>query len=113
MAKLKNTLQELKAIKLGQKDHARNLTQLQRNVTAVLGGLALEVDFLATRLNRLDPPVAALLPPENQSETPVVVGGSDNLNCSADEVLDFREEDHVQVEMPPPIRKVSHSCDLI
>lgn len=102
-------MQELKAIKLGQKDHARNLTQLQRNVTAVLGGLALELDFLATRVNRLDPPVAALLPSDSESETPLVVGGGDNLNCSAEEILDFREAGHSRPDLAPPVRCVGLS----
>lgn len=112
-ADLCNVLQELKAIKLGQKDHARNLTQLQRNVTAVLGGLALEVDFLATRLNRLDPPVAALLPPENESGAPATVGGNDNLNCSAGEVLDFRETEHGPADIPSPVRYLGHPYDIV
>lgn len=85
-------MQELKAFKLEQKDQARNLKQFQRNVTAVLGQLAFEVDLLATRLNRLDPPVPAILPPENESGGPSLVSGSDSLNCSADEILDFREK---------------------
>jgi hypothetical protein len=55
-------LQELKAIKLAQKDGTRNLTQLQVNMTAVLGKLTLELDLLTHRMDRLDPPMQALLP---------------------------------------------------
>jgi len=84
----KSTVQELKAIKLAQKDGSRNLTQLQAKTTAVLGRLAVEVDMLAHRLDRLDPPVQALLPPGGEG-APVLAG----QGCSAreGEGFNFRE----------------------
>lgn len=87
-------------MKLSQKDQVRNFTQLQRNVTAVLGRLALEIDLLGARLNRLDPPLPALLP--SDSGSPVFAECESRLNCSADEILDFREPGACRADMPPP-----------
>lgn len=99
-------MQELKAIKLNQKDNARNLTQFQKNVTAVLGRLAIEIDLLATRLDRLDPPLPALLPPGHTAEIPIAAADSDSQNCSADEVLDFREGESRRADAPPSLQVV-------
>ena len=69
--------QELKAIKLAQKASARTLAQLQRNVTAVMGGFAFELDLLASRMSLVDPPRPAIMPPaEEVCITPEVVSSN-------------------------------------
>jgi hypothetical protein len=106
-------LQELKAIKLAQKDGTRNLTQLQVNMTAVLGKLALEMDLLTHRMDRIDPPVQALLPAGGEGgvgfPSPMVRG----QKCSAreGEGLDFREAGQCQnPEAMPSVQVSEHGA---
>lgn len=86
------SMQELKAIKLQQKAGARTLAQLQRNMTAVMGGFALELDRITARLRRIDPEPPAL------------------MSSPASTSLDFRDQ---QCRAPPANVTVSNSSMIL